>query len=559
MRWLAIPVIVVLLLLVIPPLLYLFQASITESDVRGNIIAYTLEHFRDVLGTRKLFAVSMNSLVYSAGSTVVALLIGSVIAWIVERTNAPLKAFSYFTAVLALATPYVLYVEAWILLFGKAGPVNQLYRDLTGSTDLLFNIYSLPGMILVEGFLWSPLSFLLIGSSLRNMNPELEEAARMSGAGIGSTLRIITLRLALPAVMALAMLVFIRAIESFEVPALVGVPGRIYVLTSDIYSNMLTVAPPDLGGASALSVFMLVLMLGLLYVYSRLSRHAERFATITGKGFRPRPLDLGPWRYPVGAIQIVNFLFLLALPTAILVWASLLPFYQQISTDALRVVTLKNYRTVISGIYVPPVINTLLVSFGTAIVTMALTMIGSWLVVRRGPGASIIDRLAMTPLIFPALVLGISVMELFIQIPLPIYGTLWILLWAYVTNFLPIGMRYNSAGIMQIHRELEEAATICGASPVTRLTLVVMPLLTPTLIAGGLFVFLAASRSLSLAVLLSNADTQLMSIQMFNLWVNGQGPELAALGLIWTLCMGGIAALFFIVARRSSTGVFGSG
>src|SRR5262249_39813905 len=156
------------------------------------------------------------------------------------------------------------------------------------------------------GFLWSPLAFLLVGATLRNSNPELEEAARMSGAGLWATIERVTLRLSLPSILALAMLVFIRAVEAFEVPALVGLPGRVSVLTTDIYSNMVAKAPPDIGGASALSVLMLLLVLVLLYAYGRLSRHAERFATITGKGFRARPFDLGRLRYAAAAVLILN-------------------------------------------------------------------------------------------------------------------------------------------------------------------------------------------------------------------------------------------------------------
>ena len=239
----------------------------------------------------------MNSLVFAAGSAVVALVFGWISAWIVERTNTPFKALAYLTAIISLGTPFILCVGAWLLFFGKAGPVNQLFRHLTGATGVLINIYSMPGMVLVEGFLWSPLAFLLVGATLRNANPELEEAARVSGASVWQTIRRVTMRLSLPSILALAMLVFIRAIEAFEVPALVGLPGRISVLTTDIYSNMVASAPPDLGGASALSVLMLLLVLVLLYVYGRLSRNAERFATITGKGFRPRPFDLGRLRY----------------------------------------------------------------------------------------------------------------------------------------------------------------------------------------------------------------------------------------------------------------------
>jgi ABC-type spermidine/putrescine transport system permease subunit II len=203
------------------------------------------------------------------------------------------------------------------------------------------------------------------------------------------------------------MLVFIRAIEAFEVPALVGLPGRISVLTTDIYGNMVAKAPPDIGGASALSVLMLVLVLVLLAIYGRLSRHAERFATVTGKGFRPRPFDLGRLRYATAGMLVLNFLLLLAVPTAMLAWVSLLPFYQPVSFAALSRVTLDNYRIVFSADHVGLIANTLLVAVATATLAVALTFLAAWLAVRRAPGGWALERLATIPLVFPGLILGI--------------------------------------------------------------------------------------------------------------------------------------------------------
>jgi iron(III) transport system permease protein len=204
-------------------------------------------------------------------------------------------------------------------------------------------------MVLVEGFLWSPLAFLLVSATLRNANPELEKPARVHGAGVWRPIRRVTMRLSLPSIMALAMLVFIRAIEAFEVPALVGLPGRISVLTTDIYTNMVARAPPDLGGSSALSVLMLLLVLVLLTIYGRLSRHAERFATITGKGFRPRRSISGGCATVAAGILIFNFVLLLLVPMLMLVWVSLLPFFQPVSAAALKLVSLNNYRTVLES------------------------------------------------------------------------------------------------------------------------------------------------------------------------------------------------------------------
>ena len=541
--------IVVLAALVLPPFVFLLKASVVDVQRGGE---WSLANFEAVLGSRRFLVTSANSLVFAAGSAVVALAIGWTTAWIVERTNTPLKPLAYLTAIISLGTPYILYVTAWLLLFGKAGPINQLYRTVTGTSDVLINVYSMPGMIMVEGFLWSPLAFLLVGATLRNANPELEEAARMSGAGIWMTIRRVTLRLSLPSILALAMLVFIRAIEAFEVPALVGLPGRISVLTTDIYGNMVAQAPPDIGGASALSVLMLALVLVLLAIYGRLSRHAERFATITGKGFRPRPFDLGRLRYLAAGILVLNFLLLLAVPIAMLAWVSLLPFYQPISTAALALVTLDNYRTVFSPDHVGLIANTLLVAVATATLAVALTFLAAWLAVRRAPGGWIVERLATIPLVFPGLILGIAVMQLFLHLPIPLYGTLGILIWAFVINYLPYGMRYSAAGMLQIHRELEESAEMCGASPLMRLRRIVAPLLAPALLAGWLFIFLMAARVLSLAILLSGPRSQTMAVTLFDLWTNGQGTELAALGLIWSMLMAMIAAVFYILARRSA-------
>lgn len=546
---LAAVLIVVLAALVLPPFVFLLKASVADAQRGGE---WSLVNFESVLGSRRFLITSANSLVFAAGSAVVALAIGWTTAWIVERTNTPLRPLAYLTAIISLGTPYILYVTAWLLLFGKAGPVNQLYRSLTGNSDVLINVYSMPGMVMVEGFLWSPLAFLLVGATLRNANPELEEAARVSGAGTWMTIRRVTLRLSLPSILALAMLVFIRAIEAFEVPALVGLPGRISVLTTDIYGNMVAQAPPDIGGASALSVVMLALVLVLLAVYGRLSRHAERFATITGKGFRPRPFDLGRLRYAAAGILVLNFLLLLLVPIAMLAWVSLLPFYQPLSMAALARVTLDNYRTVFSPDHVGLIANTLLVAVATATLAVALTFLAAWLAVRRAPGAWVVERLATIPLVFPGLILGIAVMQLFLHLPIPLYGTLGILIWAFVINYLPYGMRYSAAGMLQIHRELEESAEMCGASAFMRLRRIVAPLLAPALLAGWLFIFLMAARVLSLAILLSGPRSQTMAVTLFDLWTNGQGTELAALGLIWSMLMAMIAAVFYLLARRSA-------
>jgi iron(III) transport system permease protein len=547
----------VLVALVIPPFFFLVQGSVVFTADDGSI-SVSLQRFVDLVEQRGVAQSTFNSFSFAIGSAILALVIGGIVAWLVERTNTPLKALAYLTTIISLGTPFVLYVSAWLLLLNRSGPVNSLYREITHSTGFLIDVYGLPGMILVEGLLWSPLVFLLLGATLRNFNPELEEAARMSGAGTWSTIRRITLRLSMPSILALALLVFIRALEAFEVPALVGLPGRVHVLATDIYDQMHLTMPPDLGSASALSVLLVVLVSILLYFYARLTRSAERFATITGKNFRPNQLDLGRWRPVGGAVLILNLIVLLVLPATILVWASLLPFYQSIRVAALPLLTLDNYRHVFgSSRYIMLLGNTLIIAFVTATVVMLTGSLTAWLSVRKVKGAAALDQLATMPLVFPGIVLGVGVMQLFLYVPVGIYGTIWIIVWAFAINWMPYGVRYSYAGMLQVHRELEEAAAVAGAEPITGFRRIVIPLLAPSVLAGWLFVFLLSTRVLALPVLLSGPSSQTMAVAMFDLWGNGQGPELAALGLLWSVAMTVIAIVFYLVSRRSGAGEYG--
>jgi iron(III) transport system permease protein len=550
----------VLVVLVIPPLWFLAEGSVVFTDDAGRFVGVSLQRFADLVEGRGFAQSTLNSFTFAIGSAVLALLIGGIVAWLVERTNTPFKPLAYLTTIISLGTPYVLYTSAWLLLLNKSGPVNSLYRDLTHSTGFLIDVYGLPGMILVEGLLWSPLVFLLLGATLRNFNPELEEAARMSGAGTWNTIRRITLRLSMPSIMALALLVFIRALESFEVPALIGLPGRVHVLTTDIYDTMHLTMPPDLGSASALSVLLLIIVSILLYFYSRMTKSAERFATITGKNFRPNQFDLGRWRWAGGSVLVLNLILLLVLPAIILIWASLLPFYQSFRMAALPLLTLDNYRHVFgSSRYVMLLGNTLIIAVVSATAVMLIASFTAWLSVRKAKGAAALDQLATTPLVFPGIVLGVGVMQLFLYVPLGIYGTIWIIAWAFAINYLPYGVRYSYAGMLQVHRELEEAAAVSGADPITGFRRIVIPLLTPSILAGWLFVFLLSTRVLALPVLLSGPSSQTMAVAMFDLWGNGQGPELAALGLLWSVAMTIIGIVFYLVSRRSGAGEYGRG
>src|SRR6185312_3882084 len=315
----------------------------------------------------------------------------------------------------------------------------------------VFDIYSLWGMIWVDGLHYSPMAFLLMSAAFRAMDPALEESAMMSGANVLQVAWRVTLKLTWPAVFATILILFVRSIESFEVPALLGLPVGIEVFTSSIYEAVHRY-PSQVGLASAYAVTLLVITSIGVYMQSRLSSHGSKYATMTGKGFRPRQIDLGRWRYLTAAIFIVYFLLIVVLPFLVLLWSSFQKFYQVPSWKALHHLTLDPYRFIVTyPSLLSAVTNTLVLSIGTATVIMLVTAVITWVVVKtKIPGRLILDNVASLPLVFPGLVLGLSIMIFYLNVDIGVYGTIWILFIAYVTRFMPYGLRYNTTSMLQI-------------------------------------------------------------------------------------------------------------
>jgi iron(III) transport system permease protein len=547
-------VLAILALLVVPPILVLAYTSLTIETLGGAGGAFTLEHFRAIFNNPRLYLSTWNSLEFSALSTILSIIFGGLLAWVVVRTNAPFGPLAYITAVISLGTPYILHVAAWTFLLGRTGPFNEAWRDITGSSGLLLDVYSMWGMVLIQGMLWSPLVFLLMSAVFRRANAEMEEAARMCGGSILQTIWHVSFKLAWPAITGMALFVFIRNLESFDVPVLIGGPARIYVLTTDIYLSM-TETPPKLGQATAFSLLLIAVVSVALIFYSRFARNADRYASVTGKGFRPRPFDLGKWRWLGGAIVITNFVFVLLLPLLASLWISLMPFARPIRLDALKLLTLENYAIVLSDPrYLELAFNTILVAAGAATAAMALALIGGWLVVRSWPGGRLIEQLINIPIVFPGIVVGVALLILSLRVPFPLYGTLAVIVLAFVIRFLPYGMRYAHSGVMQIHRELEEAAGVAGAGQVTILRRIVLPLLVPALLSGWLFIFLIGANELSMSVLLAGPQTQVMAVAMLDQWSSGQSVEVFALGMCWSVFMTFCALMFYALAKRTLAG-----
>ncbi len=395
------------------------------------------------------------------------------------------------------------------------------------------------GMILIEGVGFAPLAFFLMSAVLRSTAASFEEAALMSGAGPLTTFCAITLRLSLPGIAALLLLIFIRAFESFEVPALVGLAGNVTVLTTNIYQSSKVVSPPNHGEAAALSVCLLLIVVLLLSWYGRLARHAHRYQTITGK------------RYLAAAVLLLIFVLAIALPVAMLVFTSLQPFYEGLTADSFGRLTLENYIAILEpGSFRDSVANTLVLGAATATLVVPFTALCAWLAARRRPGGWFLDQLATAPLVFPALVMSVAFLHVFVNLPLPLYGTLLSIVIASAVRYLPYGMRYAYAGVLQIHTELEDSAVTAGARPSRVFVRVVVPLIAAALASCWLFVFLLTVQSVALPLLLVGPGTELVAVTLFDLWQNGQVTELAAMGVLWLTFMSMVGACFHRMTRR---------
>jgi iron(III) transport system permease protein len=359
----------------------------------------------------------------------------------------------------------------------------------------------------------------------------------------------VTLPLVWPAIFATILILFVRAIESFEVPALLGLPVGIHVFTSAIYQAVHRY-PSEIGLASAYAVTLLAITTVGVYFQSRLSSQGSKYATMTGKGFRPRLIDLGPWRYLAIAVFLAYFFLIVVLPLLVLVWSSFQKFYSVPSMEALGRLTLDPYRTVLGyPNLMRTVWNSLILAVGSATLIMLVTSVICWIVVKtRLPGRWLLDNIASLPMVFPGIVLGLSIMILYLYLPIGVYGTIWIMLIAYITRFLPYGLRYNTTSMLQIHKELEESAAMSGASWSTTFRRIILPLLKPGLVAGWIYIVIVSIRELSTSILLYSPGNEVISIMIWELWENGQYVELSALGVMF------IIALFILVMAAQWVG-----
>ena len=495
-----------------------------------------------------IFDTIKNTLIFAFGQMVVSVGLGTALAWVVARTNTPGRQFFEILILVIFLLPTLLAVLAWTLLLSpRTGLINTTLMWVFHLDSPPFDIFSLQGMIFVQGVYLAPLAYLIIAPAFASIDSSLEESARMSGSSVLQTLRRITLPLTRPAIMSAALLMFIVGLESFDIPQLLGGPRRIFTFTSLIFSSIDVFFPPDFGAASALASGLLLTSILFVFFYRRSITQLSRFETIKGKGYRAGTIDIGRWRWLTFGLCVAFFVFSVALPLTIIFIGSFLKFFGRFNMEIFTRMSLDNYGRIfnhpqlIKGFF-----NSVMLAIFAGGVIVLLAAVVSFLTIKgRMRGRGSLEFIAMLPLSFPATVLGVALLWAWITVPGPVYGSILILAVAYSTRYLPIGMRTISGGIIQLSSELEEASKMSGASWTYTFRRIILPLIKPALIAAWLMMFLIILRELSMSIILAGPGNPVISVVMFDYYTSGELGALSATSILMV-----IATIAMVITAR---------
>lgn len=523
--------------LVLVPLAILVYSSFKASTTQlpFQVPGFSLDNFRQVFESSQFASVTVNTVVYVVGSLIIALILSTGLAYLMERTDIPGRRFLAPMALSPMAVPVTVMAIAWALVANPVnGPLAVLLRNTLG---LSIDIYSLPGMIVVMGIFGVPSMYLMIAPALARLNPELEEAAATVGAPLRRRLRLIVFPLVMPAVSAAAMLFVVVALEGFAIPAILGLPKQIFVFSSQIqYYVEPPTGLPNYGQASTYGVLLLAVSLVMLMVYQRRTRDVHRFRVVVGKSYRPARTSLGRWRIPIFLVVCAYLFIGIGLPLLTLLWTSLSPFVRPIDLSGIGSLTLANYAHVFST---PDLGRTLLNTAAVVLLTAtAATAISTWIAIaatrRQFPGSKFLFDITSLVFGIPSVVLGFSVLFLYIFIPVPpIYGTVWIIVIALVARYLPRASRMIQTALLQLDDGLIESARVTGARPATVTRKVLLPLLRPALRKTWLWVFAHALGELPIALVLTSSHNRTLVVQLWDTFTSsGDYPTASALAVI---------------------------
>jgi iron(III) transport system permease protein len=510
-----------------------------------------------VLTNPNVGAALANSLIACGGGTVLAVAIGLAFAWVVVRTNTPCKGLIAGAGMLPLFVPPLVAGVAWSIL---GSPRSGLLNMLAAKAGLPFhvNLYTMPGMIFVFGIYYAPYVYMFTAAALRNMDPSLEEAAEISGASATRTMATVTFPLILPAIISGMLLSFVVMLGIYGVPAVLGSPANISLLTTYIFA-LTAWSPPLYNTAAAVAVILMIVTGALVWMQQKVLS-GRSYTTVAGKAFRPRPLNLGPWRFLTLGLAMIYLLVVVILPSIALFIAAFRKFL--FIKDIPSLFDTKQYgwqhfiKMFDNPITVTSIINSLKVGVITAVIGGTLAFAIGYTVTRsRAPGRRTIDVITTIPVAIPGLVIGVAYLWAWIGLPIGIYGTLWILALAFVARFLPDTVKALSTSLMQIHRELEEAAWICGRGTLGTITSIVLPLARPGVVAAMTLLFILAIRELGSSLFLYSSGTMVMAVQLLSYYDGGNIGITAAFSLVQMVLLG----VLITITNRLSRGATPTG
>jgi iron(III) transport system permease protein len=528
-----------LILMVGVPLLMVVLMSL-RTGFPGEGGPLTLANFVAVYTTPSTYKILLNTLSFALGTVVVALAFAVPLVWLLNRTDIPFKNTIYVLMTVGILVPVFLRTIAWILLLSpRIGLVNQWAMQLFDLDHPIISLYNIPGMAFVQGVSFVPSAFFMLSAAYRTMDPALEEAAYTSGVSKLQTFMRINVPITWPAIAGVMVYLFMSAIAVFEVPAIIGYPARILVLSASIFTS--TNPPtglPNYGIAGAYGAVMLLAGLILAYFYVRLVQHGKKYTVITGRGYRPRQIALGKWKWAALTFALLYLSMEVFIPFLVLLWASLLPHLQLPSSEALSQISFTNYQTIFDFVDALPFINTAILMVAVPTATMILSVLVSWIVVRtqvnfRGS----LDTIAFLPHAIPSILLGVGLgyLGLAYRDYFPVYGTVIIIAIAHTISWIAYGTRTTNGVMIQVHRELEEAGKVAGASTPRVLGRIVLPLIAAGIFNSWIWISMLSYREVTMALALGTRKNLVISTIVWQFWGNGWVPQVAALGVLLVL------------------------
>jgi iron(III) transport system permease protein len=497
------------------------------------------------------YQVMVNTGIFVLASSLLSTVLATFLAYLNTRTDIPFKFLFKIISIIPMMIPHLLFAVSWALLLNPSnGLINLGLKEAFGLDSAPLNIYSLWGMILVEGLLDLPIAYLIIAPAMASFDVALEESSRVCGAGTWRTLLRVTLPVLRPAILAAFILGVVRSLASFAVPSVIGMPGRVHVLATYLYEMIATGFATDYGKAAAVGMSVLVASVTLIVVYRALTAESEKFVTISSRGFRPSVIELGRTQMPLLGLVGLLSLVLIVLPVAVLMYTSLVPYSMVPSARAFSLMSLKHWSDVLGDpISLLSLKNSLFLAVVGATLGVILSVFVAYVIVKvRTRAAGVLESLSYLSFSFPGIVIGVGFMWFFVQTPL--YATIWALLLGYIATYLPYGIRPMSSAFIQIHSHLEESSLVCGAGPLTTMRRIIVPLLIPGIVSGWILMASMFVRELTLSVVLSRPGTEVLAVQILRFSEDGLWGKLSALGIVMILISTTLVVMATLLGNR---------